>query len=102
MAQCDREVRASIPEKERAGSVKDLDLDHLPIERTLGIQWNVDKDCFEFNVQLKQKEETRRDILSMMSSVFDPLGFLSPYILLAKLILQELCCGGIGWDECVG
>ena len=98
----DREVMASIPEKERAGSVKDLDLDHLPIERTLGIQWNVDKDSFEFNVQLKQKEETRRGILSMMSSVFDPLGFLSPYILLAKLILQELCCGGIGWDECVG
>ena len=96
-----REVIVSIPEQERAGSVKDIDLDHLPIERTLGVQWNVEGDSFEFHVVLKQKEETRRGILSMISSIFDPLGFLAPFILLAKLLLQELCRQGLDWDQTV-
>ena len=76
---------------ERAGSVKEIDLEkELPVERTLGVQWNV---------AIKQKEETRRGVLSMISSVYDPLGFLVPFILLAKILLQNLCCSGLGWDE---
>jgi len=36
-----REVMESIPELERAMSVKDLDFDHAPIERVLGVQWRI-------------------------------------------------------------
>ncbi|XP_014673955.1 PREDICTED: uncharacterized protein LOC106814173 [Priapulus caudatus] len=35
----------------------------------------------------------------MVSSVFDPLGFLGPFMLPAKRILQELCKLQLGWDE---
>ena len=35
-----RELLASIPKDERAKEVKDLDLDKLPTERALGIQWS--------------------------------------------------------------
>ena len=38
-------------------------------------------------------------VLSSLSSLFDPLGFLSPVILLSKLLLQPLCKQGLGWDE---
>ena len=42
---------------------------------------------------------TRRGILSVVSSVYDPHGFLSPFILLAKTIVQSLCGMKLTWDE---
>ena len=46
----DKDVLETIPKYERAPSVLDLDLfnDNLPLERTLGVQWNVDSDSFTF------------------------------------------------------
>ena len=37
-----REVLASIPEDKRARPTVNLDLDELPIERVLGVLWNVE------------------------------------------------------------
>jgi hypothetical protein len=34
-----------------------------------------------------------------MSSIYDSLGLLSPVILSAKFILQELCRLKLGWDD---
>ncbi|XP_051784726.1 uncharacterized protein LOC127528327, partial [Erpetoichthys calabaricus] len=45
------------------------------------------------------KPATRRGILSVVSSVYDPLGFLAPALLPAKLILRDLCKEKFGWDE---
>ena len=42
---------------------------------------------------------TKRNILSVVASLFDPLGFLSPFTLPAKLIFQSLCKDKISWDE---
>ncbi|XP_014673951.1 PREDICTED: uncharacterized protein LOC106814170 [Priapulus caudatus] len=96
-----REVMNSIPASERAKEVKDLDLnqDILPIDRALGVQWCVETDAFRFKIAVKNQPPTRRGILSMVSSVFDPLGFLGPFMLPAKRILQELCKLQLGWDE---
>ncbi|XP_061578953.1 uncharacterized protein LOC133445646 [Cololabis saira] len=98
-----REVLLSIPESQRASNLKELDLDReqLPIERALGIQWNTESDTFTFKVANKNKPLTRRGILSMVSSIYDPLGFLAPFILKAKQILQELCKLECGWDEII-
>ena len=95
----DREVLASIPHNERTKSVIDLDLDELRVERTLGVQWNVETDEFGFKVVAKEKPSTRRGILSVASSVYDPLGFVAPFTLSVKLILQELCKKKISWNE---
>ena len=66
----------------------------------------MEKDEFIWEVQEKmllsgQKSATRRTILSIVSLLFDPLGFLAPYIMKAKLILQELCRNGAGWDAVI-
>jgi len=37
----------------------------------------------------------------MLNALFDPLGFVAPVSLLAKIILQNLCRKGIGWDESI-
>ncbi|KAL7868352.1 hypothetical protein SRHO_G00097360 [Serrasalmus rhombeus] len=42
---------------------------------------------------------TRRGLLSVIGSVYDPLGILAPVVLPAKAILQELCRLKIGWDD---
>ena len=99
-----REVLETIPIADKAPSVLDLDLnsDVLPIERTLGVQWNMDSDMFTFKVMPKDKPFTRRGILSVTSSVYDPLGMVSPITLPAKKLLQDLCKQGLSWDEEIG
>lgn len=96
-----REVLESVPERERAGGVHDVDLSHgeLPIQTVLGVRWSASSNHFSFKVTLDEKPPTRQGILSTVASVFDPLGFLAPFLLLGKKILQEMCQKGVGWDE---
>lgn len=96
-----RDVLESIPSSERATNVTDMDLafDDLPTERALGIQWDVESDHFRLNVSLKEQPATRRGILSTIASLFDPLGLVVPILLKAKIILQEMCRRGTGWDD---
>ncbi|XP_031422633.2 uncharacterized protein LOC116220330 [Clupea harengus] len=68
------------------------------MERALGLQWCVQSDSFKFNITISERALTRRGILSMVSSIYDPLGFLCPLTLPAKLLLQELCRQNFGWD----
>jgi len=96
-----RKVIESVPTSERAVSVKDHLLDQLPCERALGIRWDVEMDTFGFKISLKNKPSTRRGILSIVSSIYDPLGFAAPFILPAKRLLQNLCRRGLGWENSV-
>lgn len=88
-----RTVLTSIPEEERSRTTKDLDLnrDDLPMERLL--------DCTSVWRPVEARPHTRGGILSVISSIYDPLGFLSPFILPPKLLLQEMCRRNISWDE---
>jgi hypothetical protein len=97
-----RKVLTSIPEVHRASEAKDLNLsyDALPVERTLGVQWDTDMDAFTYSMKLQDKPVTRRGILSVVKSVYDPLGFLVPVVLPAKL--KEICKEQHGWDESIG
>ena len=94
-----RKVIESLPESERAERIKDLNFNNPLIERVLGVQWNVSTDRFGFSIVVKDRPLTRRGILSVVSSVFDPLGFVAPFILRAKQILQGLCWMKLDWDE---
>ena len=63
--------------------------------------WNVLDDEFGFNVALPERPSSRRGILSVVSSLYDPLGFVAPLILEPKLMLQGLCKQGLGWDSTI-
>ena len=88
-------VVQSVPVPERAESVKELDLEKLPIERTIGIQWDVQSDTFRFKIVVKDRPPTRRGIPSIESSIYDTLGFVAPLFLPAKAILRYLCRKGL-------
>ena len=87
-----RKVLSTVPETELAPAVQDMDLDRdgLPRERALGIQWSPETDTLGYNTVVPEKPATKRGILSAVSSVFDPLGLVAPFILKGKFILQEL------------
>ena len=59
----------------------------------------MESDTFSFNVNIKLKPPTRRGILSVVSSVYDPLGLATPFVLTAKRLLQDLCRLKLGWDD---
>ena len=96
-----RRVIQSVPTSERAISVKDHLLDQLPCERALETRWDVETDTFGFKISLRDKPSTRRGMLSIVSSIHDPLGFVTPFILPAKYLLQNFCRRGLGWDDMV-
>ena len=95
-----REVLSQIPPQEKASPSVDLNFDELPIERTLGLIWNTETDCFRFSVYSHQTpESTKCGVLSRLSTVFDPLGVLAPYMLPVKCLVQSLWRKNKDWDE---
>ena len=98
----ERKVIESFEKDERADAVKELSIDDtLPNERTLGLMLNIEQDEFHYNTNIPEKPMTRRGILSMASTIFDPLGFLSPVILHPKLLLQRLTREKLDWDDTI-
>ncbi|XP_064632807.1 uncharacterized protein LOC135491089 [Lineus longissimus] len=94
-----REILRAIPQNERGKPTLDLDLDELPVERALGFEWNTEEDVFQFKVQLQEKPMTKRGVLSTLSSLYDPIGFVCPVVLEAKQIMQRLWQAKVGWDD---
>ena len=69
--------------------------------KTLGIQWNSCTDSFRLEVHKpnQQKEVTKRSLVSEIGKLFDVLGWFSPTIIKAKILLQRVWEARIDWDE---
>nr|XP_054598158.1 uncharacterized protein LOC129163741 [Nothobranchius furzeri] len=93
-------VVEEFPSEERAKELKDLELgvDPLPMQRSLGLNWNLQTDCFTFLVSQEEKPFTRRGILSTVNSIFDPIGFVAPVTIQGKAIVRELSIEHCEWD----
>ncbi len=77
---------------------QDLALGEQPIERALGVKWRVASDHLQFRVVVSERPLSRRGVLSTVASVYDPLGFMAPFVLLGKQILQRMCRDKTDWD----
>ncbi|GFY12139.1 PHD finger protein 12 [Trichonephila clavipes] len=68
--------------------------------KTLGISWKPFEDCFAFKVSVSAKHiYTKREVLSVIAKLYDPLGFLGPVIAKAKVFLQQLWQCKLDWDD---
>ncbi|KAK9692831.1 Pao retrotransposon peptidase [Popillia japonica] len=68
--------------------------------KTLGLLWRSDTDTLSYSVNLDfEVQITKRNVLSAISKIFDPLGLISPVTIRAKLIMQYLWQAKVGWDE---
>ena len=45
---------------------------------------------------------TKRNVLKVIASVYDPIGFLQPMVIKLKILFQEICKIGVDWDEFIG
>lgn len=100
----------AIKEDLRSKDVKELDLDNsdLPEGRVLGLWWDPSKDEFRYKLNFHKIAEkimdgsqrpTKRQVLRVVMSVFDPLGFVGHLIVKAKILMQDIWRSEIGWDD---
>ena len=81
-------------------STENITLEKSDVERALGIIWDISNDVFTFSSSsIKAAPFTKRGVLKVLSSLFDPLGFLIPFIVIAKILFQDLWRRGCSWDE---
>ncbi|XP_055908033.1 uncharacterized protein LOC129942917 [Eupeodes corollae] len=91
-------VMEGIPENYREINLP-LDLKSTDAIKTLGIQWHPSMDYFSFKINLPETSKlSKRSVLADIARLFDPLGLISPCIVKAKLILQQLWTRNLAWD----
>jgi hypothetical protein len=104
-----REALQQIPVELRIQDLVDLSPEkELPEDRVLGIAWNPEADIFTFRLMFhkvpkevlnNERTPTKREILKLVMSIYDPLGFASHFTTKGKLLLQDIWRSGIGWDD---
>lgn len=68
--------------------------------KALGILWCPSEDMLSIKVSsLSVDVSTKRSLLSEVSKLFDPLGWIAPSIIVMKIALQQLWLAGLSWDE---
>lgn len=68
--------------------------------KALGILWCPISDTLSIKVSLPDiPVASKRVLLSEVSKLFDPLGWIAPAIICMKVMLQKLWLAGVTWDE---
>ena len=98
-----KEVLVRIPQDQRATkNVIETESEGDPL-KALGISWDTETDEFLFNQGKKltniQDQGTKRSLISISSKLFDPMGWLGPFSVRAKILYQELWTRGLDWDQ---
>ena len=65
----------------------------------LGVLWDTENDLLKVKTIQKDIPMTKRALLSLISSIFDPLGILTPAIIESKQIIQLLWQRKIDWED---
>ncbi|XP_066956312.1 uncharacterized protein [Macrobrachium rosenbergii] len=71
--------------------------------KILGMQWVSTRGYFSFsevNVGSQMGVvSTKRSVLSLIARCFDPLGLISPFVMFAKILFQDVWRIGLKWDD---
>jgi hypothetical protein len=101
---CNRdEVNEAVEEGDKSKRLMELTGCESVSERALGVLWDVKSDVFTYKISpaCMSKPYTKRGLLSMLSSIYDPLGYASPFILKARKIVQDLFRIKAEWDDAI-
>lgn len=103
-------VMKSIPEELRLNGAKSLEEKTLwKAGRTLGLWWGPVEDTFGFKLNLskvkpnivKGAQHTKRQMCSLLMSLFDPLGFVGQYRIKGMTLLQKVWAAETDWDDLI-
>ncbi|XP_075162693.1 uncharacterized protein LOC142235322 [Haematobia irritans] len=94
----DHRVLINVPDNDKIESMVTL-----PAAITvclLGVIWDPRLDCFSYKVKATEFHiNTKRKMLSEISKIYDPLGWISPVVIAVKIIIQRLWLLTVDWDE---
>ncbi|XP_070068132.1 uncharacterized protein [Drosophila takahashii] len=78
-----------------------LEIDTESTAKTLGVRWKATSDEFFFAPPDLSNEATltKRHVLSQIAKLFDPAGWLAPFVICAKIFMQEIWLHDLGWDD---
>uniref|UniRef100_A0A182XPV1 DUF5641 domain-containing protein n=1 Tax=Anopheles quadriannulatus TaxID=34691 RepID=A0A182XPV1_ANOQN len=75
-------------------------------QKVLGVWWDAELDVFRFKIPPRNEDlllgttiPTKRQILSMLMSIYDPLGLIAGHLFFLKVTLQETWRMNVGWDD---
>ncbi|GFW03549.1 integrase catalytic domain-containing protein [Trichonephila clavipes] len=68
-------------------------------QRVLGLIWNLKTDSIQVKVVHEEIVKTKRQLLSVIAQIFDPLGLFSPSVITLKIMLKELWKSKALWDD---
>ena len=83
-------------------AIKDHTNDTNTTVGLLGLRWNTLTDTLSLSTRQLPPVNTivtKRDVLQTSSQIFDPLGWVTPVTIKAKLLLQEVWQAKLAWDE---
>ncbi|XP_058840296.1 uncharacterized protein LOC131695790 [Topomyia yanbarensis] len=93
-------------------AIKDLALEREGItESVLGMRWIPSEDMFTYTFTLRNDLQlilknghvpTKREVLKVVMSLFDPLGLLSFFLVHGKILIQDCWTSGLFWDDPIG
>lgn len=96
-----KEILENVPIENRQDPATLIELSDNSV-KTLGVYWNPLEDSFEFKIRScsTKKNLTKRELLSDISQLFDPIGWLAPCTVMAKIFMQSLwMIKNLEWDS---
>lgn len=80
---------------------EDIDFNKDNVIKTLGIKYEILSDSLSFSCPLNtnSQQNTKRKVLSFIGKIYDPLGLISPVVVVAKLVMQEIWAHALSWDS---
>ena len=67
--------------------------------KVLRLTWDSELDCLSLSAEFTYyKQWTRRTLLKLLASIFDPLGLITPFTIAGKKLLQQWWKESKDWD----
>lgn len=96
----DKSVISGLSNDETANEI-DFSINKENESKILGLSWHCERDILKYKISNFNSPSiiTKRTILSRIATIFDPLGLLSPSIIIAKMLLQKMWSEKLTWDQ---
>ena len=78
---------------------KEIFKNTVDLTKILGVPWDKNRDNWSIFVpEFNEKLIIKRNVLSYIASIYDPLGLISASHIIGKVIYRELCGKKLPWD----
>ena len=91
------------PELQEAAPIKDSTSDKAPtVSKALGLVWDSERDVMSPAINVSTAYiHTKRGLYGDVAKTYDVLGWISPTVILMKILFQDLWRTGQDWDESI-